>query len=434
MKKIRIGVMGAYRGSSMINYCKASEKAEVVAICDKWEEVLERQRQNLNDSTIAYYKSFEEFIEHDMDAVVLANYANEHAPFAIRCLNRGLHVFSEVLPCQTMKEAVELIETVERTGKVYAYGENYCYMPGPYEMKKLYRNGKIGEFEYGEGEYIHNCEPIWPSITYGDRNHWRNNMHAFYYCTHSLGPLIHITGLRPVSVTGFESQMTERHLRCGSKAGQYGIEMVTLENGGIIKSIHGGLYKDSVWYCIYGSKGRMETARGDTKCGDVSRIYINKDEYSGEYGKEHIENYIPETQIEASRHFDHSGSDFYCMDEFIKKIAGEKDADIIDIYEAMDMFLPGLFAYRSVLKGGVTVAIPDFRNPAIRGQYRNDTACTIPEAAGDMLQPVFSKGTPDIPDTVYEIIKKRWKTELLKDDSYSKKVTIQGLDQTANKN
>ena len=186
--------MGAYRGSSMINYCKASEKAEVVAICDKWEEVLERQRQNLNDSTIAYYKSFEEFIEHDMDAVVLANYANEHAPFAIRCLNRGLHVFSEVLPCQTMKEAVELIETVERTGKVYAYGENYCYMPGPYEMKKLYRNGKIGEFEYGEGEYIHNCEPIWPSITYGDRNHWRNNMHAFYYCTHSLGPLIHITG------------------------------------------------------------------------------------------------------------------------------------------------------------------------------------------------------------------------------------------------
>ena len=57
-------------------------------------------------------------------------------------------------------------------------------------------------------------------------------MHAFYYCTHSLGPLIHITGLRPVSVTGFESQMTERHLRCGSKAGQYGIEMVTLENGG----------------------------------------------------------------------------------------------------------------------------------------------------------------------------------------------------------
>lgn len=206
--------------------------------------------------------------------------------------------------------------------------------------------------------------------------------------------------------------MVERHLRCGSKAGQFGIEMVTLENGGIIKSIHGDLYKDSIWYCAYGSKGRMETAREDAKYDDVSRIYVNADEYSGEYGQEHIKSYVPETQNEASLNFGHSGSDFYCMDEFIKKIAGEKEADTIDVYEAMDMFLPGLFAYRSVLQGGVTVAIPDLRDTVIREQYRNDTACTIPETAGDMLQPVFSKGTLDIPDKVYEIIKKKWETEL----------------------
>ena len=52
-----------------------------------------------------------------------------------------------------MKEAVELIEAVEESGLIYAYGENYCYMPAPYEMKKLYKSGEIGEFEYGEGEY-----------------------------------------------------------------------------------------------------------------------------------------------------------------------------------------------------------------------------------------------------------------------------------------
>ena len=139
MKKIRIGVLGAYRGTSMINYCEVSDKAEVVAICDKWQEALETQKANLKDDRITYYDNFEDFIKHDMDAVVLANYATEHAPFAIRCLKRGLHVFSEVLPCQTMSEAVELIETIEETGLVYAYGENYCYMPGPYEMRKLYK-------------------------------------------------------------------------------------------------------------------------------------------------------------------------------------------------------------------------------------------------------------------------------------------------------
>ena len=105
-----------------------------------------------------------------------------------------------------------LIETVEETGLIYAYGENYCYMPGPYEMRKLYKEGKIGEFEYGEGEYIHNCESIWPSISYGDPNHWRNLMHANFYCTHSIGPLIHITGLRPVKVVGLEGLKNKRNL------------------------------------------------------------------------------------------------------------------------------------------------------------------------------------------------------------------------------
>ena len=40
MKKVRIGVLGAYRGTSMINYCKRADHAEVVAICDKSPEAL----------------------------------------------------------------------------------------------------------------------------------------------------------------------------------------------------------------------------------------------------------------------------------------------------------------------------------------------------------------------------------------------------------
>lgn len=163
MEKVKIGVLGAYRGSSMINYCKRADNAEVVAICDKTPEAIEAQKKEAEGLNITFYDNFEDFIKHDMDAVVLANYANEHAPFAIKAMKCGKHVFSEVVPVQTMKEAVELIEAVEETGMLYAYGENYCYMSAPYEMKKLYRQDKIGEFEYGECEYIHNCESIWPS-------------------------------------------------------------------------------------------------------------------------------------------------------------------------------------------------------------------------------------------------------------------------------
>ncbi len=427
MKKIRVGVLGGYRGASMINYCKRAENAEVVAICDKSPEVLDAQRSMAEGLNIAFYDNFENFIKQDMDAVVLANYANEHAPFAIRAMREGKHVFSEVLPVQTMAEAVALVECVEQTGMTYCYGENYCYMPAPYEMKVLYQKGEIGEFEYGECEYVHNCEPIWPAITYGERDHWRNRMYSTFYCTHSLGPIIHMTGLRPVSVVGFESSKTERNLRTGSLAGQFGIEMVTLENGGIIKSIHGGLYKDSIWYSVYGSKGRMESAREDALAGDIHRIYVNSDEYSGQYEKNEPKTYLPTKEFdEMAQGFGHGASDFYTVWNFVEKIKGNPKADVIDVYEALDMFLPGMFAFRSILDGGIPKAIPNLRNKEERDAWRHDTACTDPKVAGDMLLPTTKNGTPEIDDAVYQRMYDLWRKDLEDENGHTAMVLNQG--------
>jgi len=428
MKKVRIGVLGGYRGTSMINYCKAAANAEVVAICDKYDDVLEKQKAMPGTENVTFYKDFEDFIRHDMDAVVLANYANEHAPFAIRCLKAGLHVFSECLPCQTMKEAVELVEAVEESGLIYAYGENYCYMAAPYEMKRLYEAGEIGEFDYAECEYVHNCRPFWGSITYGDKNHWRNNMYSTFYCTHSLGPIIHITGLRPVSVVGFEGQHVAGARAVGSKAGQFGMEMVTLENGGLIKSLHGGLSRNSDWYCVYGSRGRLESARKDAETGEVDRIYVHAGDVYDEFAPvQNIKTYLPRREFDhIAKDFGHAGSDFYCMYHFVQKILGDETADTIDVYEALDSFLPGLCAYFSVLQGGTPVEVPNMREKAVRDQYRNDTRCTDPKAAGDQLLPTFSKGTPEIPDEVYRRMYDQWQLDLVSDSGYTHAAMTQG--------
>ncbi len=408
MSVVKIGVVGVQRGASMVQYCLGAGNAQVVAICDKWAEGLEKKKKEFNDDSITYYTDFEDFIKHDMDAVVLANYAHEHAPFAIRCLKEGKHVLSEVLPCANLKEAVELIEAVEASGKMYAYAENYCFMAAPYEMKKLYRQGKIGEFEYGEAEYIHNCEPDWANLTDADPNHWRNNMHATFYCTHSIGPIVHITGLRPTKVTGYEGTMTQRAFRMGRKSGQFGIEMLQFENGALCKSVHGGLYKRSVWYSLYGSKGRMESAREDAEVGDVGKIYVNVDEYSGQYEGDIIESYDPVHEVaQQSANFGHGGSDYYIMYNFVEKIRGKEEADIIDVYEAMDMFLPGVFAYNSILAGGVPVDIPNLRNKDERDKYRNDTTCSFKDKAGDMYIPASSQGEVEIPGYIYEELKKK---------------------------
>jgi predicted dehydrogenase len=407
MKKVRIGVLGIGRGYSMINYTKLANHAQLVAVCDFYEKGLMELKQNLNDPNISYYHSFDDFLNHPMDAVVLANYATEHAPFAIRAMKKGLHVFSEVLPVQTLKEAVELIEAVEETKMIYAYGENYCYMPAPREMKRLYEAGQLGQFEYGEAEYVHNCEPIWADITYGDKNHWRNRMYATFYCTHSIGPLIHITKLRPVSVVGFEIPYSSRASRMGKLGATAGIEMITLENGAIIKSIHGDLAKNSIWFSIYGSKGRMESAREDSLLNDVERIYLNLDPEEGEFANE-VQTYEPkENHHEIAKDFGHGGSDFYTMYHFIEKVLGH-EADIIDVYEALDMFLPGLYAYRSILNNNQPQAIPNLRLKEERDKVKDDIQCTDPKVAKEFLIPCYSKGNPDIPDTTYQKLKNKY--------------------------
>ena len=55
MRKIKVGVLGAYRGNTMIRYCTGSDRAEVVAICDKWEEGLRRQQKEHEGENITYY-------------------------------------------------------------------------------------------------------------------------------------------------------------------------------------------------------------------------------------------------------------------------------------------------------------------------------------------------------------------------------------------
>ena len=411
MKKLKIGVFGAGRGMAMMNVLAAHPDAELTAVCDKYAPALDRVRElaEKENLDVKLYDNFEDFDRHEMDAVVLANYAHEHAPFAVRLLKSGRHVLSEVLPSETMAQAVALIEAAEESGKAYAYAENYCYMRGPMEMRRRYENGDIGEIQYAEGEYVHDCSSIWPRITYGEKDHWRNRMYSTFYNTHSLGPIIAITGLRPVRVSGFETNMQVRRDYALNRiicAGSGAVEMVTLENGALVKSVHGGLKREpsSVNYEIYGSKGMMETDRWN---GARVSAYIEGDKLCvGE-----LTHYEPQPHISpgmSEKFKGHGGSDFYATHFFIEKILNRPDGlkYSIDAYMAADMGICGILAYRSVLNGNAPIAVPDLRNKSERDAYRHDNACTNPAVAGDQLLPLPACDL--IPDDTYDYVRQIW--------------------------
>lgn len=406
-RKLRIGVFGGARGTAMMDVLLEHKDAELVAICDKYTPLVDeaKKRAEKCGREVALFDNFDDFIKYDMDAVVLANYANEHAQYAIKSLKAGKHVLSEVLPCETMAQAVELIEAVEESGLIYAYAENYCYMKHSFEMWRRYRAGELGDVMYGEGEYIHDCSKIWPWITYGERDHWRNNMHPNYYCTHSLGPLLMMTGRRPVKVSGFEVKPPQYMLDMGCWRGA-GIEMVTLDNGAVLKSIHGDMRREpeSINYELYCTEGMMESGRL-TPPDSILNVYLEK----SADGKPGWEKYDPVSHIAPEYDKEghgHGGSDFYPTHCFIEKILGRPDGEwSIDVYDGVTMGICGILAFRSVLAGNKAVEVPDLRDKAQRDAYRGDNACTNPKIAGDQLLPVSAYPAPEIPDSVYEKVR-----------------------------
>ena len=149
MDTIRVGVVGVGRGMTFAKGAGPHIGMKLVALCDTWEERLTAVGKELD---VATYVDYDRFLEHDMDAVILANNFHGRAPFAIKALRAGKHVMSETAACGTLAEGVALARAVEKSGRIYMFAENYPYSAPNQEMCRLFQEGFVGDFKYGEGE------------------------------------------------------------------------------------------------------------------------------------------------------------------------------------------------------------------------------------------------------------------------------------------
>lgn len=404
MARVKIGVFGcSLRGTYLAEIAQRHPDAEVVALCESHKPRLDLCIAEMRSigASVTGYEDFDSFLNHDMDAVVLTNYSTEHAPFAVRVLDSGRHALSEVVACQTMAEGVALVEAVERNPKlVYSFAENYCCLRGILEMRRLYERGDIGEFLHAQGEYVHYLEKDWFRITYGDRWHWRNWVSGSFYCTHSLGPIVAITGTRPVRLTAYETPNVNRR-NVGSLASDGSSMVCQMSNGGTAHILRAAFKREpdcAVWYAVFGTEGMMETDRwGEmpSRVNVCAKSNLQPQSYAPEFP-------VPSGMADGA--VGHWGADYYPMHFFLQRILGREGGErSIDVYQAMDMSLPGILEYRSIWEGNSTVEVPDFRDKAVREQYRNDNWALDPAMAGEGQPDMSSSfGKVEVPDSVFE--------------------------------
>jgi len=392
-KTIRVGVIGVGRGQSFMQGAGPLVGMELVAICDLWKERLEEVG---NRYGLATYTDYGEFLDHDMDAVILANYFHEHAPFAIKALKAGKHVMSECTCNATMAEAVELCRTVEETGLIYMLAENYPYTAFSMEMRRVYQTGEIGEVTYAEGEYDHPMATRDRLAISPGMDHWRSWIPSTYYCTHALAPLMYITDTLPVKVNGLSIACREVDEEC-VRVGDPGAVILCRMNNGAVFRIFGSLLPGhSIWYRVHGKRGAMETTRGPGYFGP-GQIRVWHEEWNVKPGELRERSYVPDwpEHADLAREAGHGGGDFWMNFEFADAIRSGTPP-FLDVYRGVAMSSVGILAWKSALEDGKPVDVPDFRKAASRKKYENDTSSPFPSHAeqGYKRLPPSILGTP----------------------------------------
>ena len=375
MEKIKIGILGAGRGMYLAENLDLLEDCEIVALCELSEE---RATEGIKDfgKDIPVYKDFDDFIELDLDAVVLANYFHEHAPYAIKCFEKGIHVLSECISNGTMAEGVELIRAHEKSNSIYMLAENYPQMKFNREMKKICEGGTLGKILYAEGEYNHPVNPYDDEFKKGYvyfAKHWRNFLPRSYYVTHSLAPLMWATGATPKRVSAQAVFFPIPEKATGRHVGDSSAVITSLNDDGSVFRVTGcasyGAHHNA--YRICGANGQVENLRG---MGE--KVMLRYSEWAIPEGREEINFYEPEwndNDEEFIENSGHGGGDYIVGRMFIDCIKAQKQPEHpYDIYSAVTMSSVAILAHRSILNGGVPYDIPDFHMEECRKQYEND--------------------------------------------------------------
>lgn len=375
MKKFRIGVLGANRGLNIAENFRLLG-CEIVALCEI-DEKRARKGLEIYGEDLPVYKDFDEFLQLDLDAVIIANFFHEHTPFAIKCFEKNIHVFCECISNSTLAEGVELLRAYEKSDSIYMLAENYPNMIFNREMKRVCDGGTLGKILYAEGEYNHplgnDYIDFFKWFCYYPE-HWRNLLPRSYYITHSLAPIMWSTGASPVRVSAtpvFEPFTEEA---TGRLVGDRAAIITTLNDDNSVFKLTGcasfGAHSNS--YRICGVNGQIENLRG---MGD--KVMLRYNNWCIPDGLEENNLYDPkwnDPDEEFIKQSGHGGGDYLIARAFLDCISEKKEPDFpFDIYSAVKMSAVAILAHRSILNDGKSYYIPDYRDEKTRKELLKDT-------------------------------------------------------------
>jgi hypothetical protein len=242
-------------------------------------------------------------------------------------------------------------------------------------------------------------------------NHWRNWTPATYYCTHSVAPIMFITGTRPVQVSAFvipydrdDPTQTMTVKRQDTAA----VIMCRMDNGGVMKSLHGALRGHGHYVRIHGNRGLMESCRH----GDRSRLRIWREPWEKRKGEPVETVYTPDfpQHHDLAMRAGHGGGDFFTCLHFAEAIRSGRQPDM-DVYFGIDSSIVGILAWRSALMGSAPVDVPDLRTESGRRRCAGDRLSPDPTRPASERLPSTAFGEVRPSKKAIEFSRRVWRQQ-----------------------
>ena len=276
-------------------------------------------------------------------------------------MDRGAHVLCETPCVYSIREAQDVIQAVQRTGKKFMLAENYIWMGWFQMLEQWNREGRFGSIIYAEGDYTHDCRDIMLTvdgryIPYRERqNHpgavksWRaTDLPPLSYSSHTLGPLLTLMGDRVTESTGLSAG--------GSTAPELGtidleVGLLKTSRGAVIRLTNGFTvaHPMALHYKIVGTRGSAIV-----QAMDACTIFHYSDVDEPAQGK-----WKSVPTVFGPRP-DGRESTAVMTEEFVNSVI-ENVPSPIDPYASMGMVVPGILAHESAMNGGKRIEVPDLR-------------------------------------------------------------------------
>jgi predicted dehydrogenase len=166
MLMFRVGLVGlGYWGPNLARVLANSERCEFSACCDldpKKLSKITRQYPSLQG-----FRDFDELLESNIDAVVIATNIGTHYELAKRALMRGKHVFVEKPLADSSDKAADLTRIGHFAKRTLMTGHTFIYSPPVVKVKELIKSGTLGALRYisvsrvNLGLYQKDVDVIW---------------------------------------------------------------------------------------------------------------------------------------------------------------------------------------------------------------------------------------------------------------------------------